>query len=428
MTLLRHRRWTLAAAAAALAATAWCVAASGPDAHAAPRRARRAPPVLPAWSVVGNHVLDVDVGVVDLTGQYTFTLAAEPGSASLTYEAGRIRGGGSVGLTFFGLKGTTSLDEADVQHAAISDDPRVPTFRFDATVAPTGIDLEGTATAAAGFAGLAEAFDGPVTFRRVARTAPARTFRLTLPLTMDRKGVVRGLRDDGGRERRATLRLFGSKVLEGGVVRGKVVTSADGLSTTANLKVRGKGWTVVLDGPVDADGFHAAADIRAAGFVFDDRGLTVPVGPGPEPPPPPPPPPPANLLAGATARIVGNQITVTRRNVTQKFWKSLGRGTDLTVEFPGSILGAPGETLVADSGSAGGASPVRFAAAIGRTNWGAFGPGGSMTLKIPRGSDGNLIFSTTPGQSLRVLCQGTIADAGGRTRTVDVLLEARVEP
>jgi hypothetical protein len=200
-----------------------------------------------------------------------------------------------------------------------------------------------------------------------------------------------------------------------------VKTNATDGTTTAKVKVMGRGWRVVLDGPVDEQGFHAAADVRAVGFALDDVPVTLDVGPGPEPPPPPPPPDPPNLIAKGTARIVAGQVQISRENAPSKFF---GSGADVNVDFPVSDVGQT--SFAATPATSGGATPRRFYVTLGAKTYGTAGPGGSVNLSIRRDPGGSLIFSTTPGKTIEVVCQGQVADAAGRTKPVDVIVRATV--
>jgi len=418
MHVRRLPRFALLAALAALGAAAAWVASTVPDARAA-----RAP-VLPAWSIEGEYDQPIPVGFASLAGKYDFTLDSRPGTLSLSFDSkARLTGGGGIDLTFYSVSTETTVDEGGAQHLRVMNAPRNPTFTFDGVVQANGIDVAGTAWHADGFAGIAGDFEGPMTLRRLYPLQAYRNFILRMTTRMDTRGRVRGETDGEGKELTVRLDVFAEKILTGGRVRGRVRTSRVDGTTKTTLNVRGKGWRVFLKGPVDETGFHAVATIRAAGFVLKGVEFDLPVSPGPEPPPPPPPPPPANQIGKCVAKISGSNVTITRENAPRKFF---GRGADLTCDFPLAILSAQDETLVADPTTAGGVAPVRFFVRVGARSYLASSSGASVTLHVPRDNSGTLRFSTVPGKTMYLECKGSIRDASGRTKAVDVILEAVV--
>jgi len=149
--------------------------------------------------------------------------------------------------------------------------------------------------------------------------------------------------------------------------------------------------------------------------------MDLPVEPGPEPPPPPPPPDPKNLFGRAVARIVAGQVQIHRDNVPSKFF---GTGADVSLEFPTSVVGDA--SFVASPATASVPGPKRFYVKLGARTYGTAAAGGSVTLSVRRDLKGNLLFSTTPGKTIEVVCKGAIADASGRTKDVDVIVRATV--
>jgi hypothetical protein len=162
---------------------------------------------------------------------------------------------------------------------------------------------------------------------------------------------------------------------------------------------------------VDEDGFHAAADVVAGGFRVTGASLVLPVQDGPEPPPPPPPPPPKNLVTGAVARSVGGQVTISRRNVAEKFF---GAPAEVTLVFPASLAN---QAFHADPSSFQGLAPRRFSVRIGSRTY--------QTQTSP--GDVSVTFRRYDAQVVEATCTGTVVDDRGRTKTVDLILQATFE-
>jgi hypothetical protein len=389
--------------------------------------------VLPAWDLTGAHDLELPTGFASLHGKFLFgsldvnrtTLEGRSGSFDMRYDASaRLAVSGFLDdFTFLSLEGTWAVVDGGVHTVTLLEDARRPRFRFDGTVQPGGREIRGTYDRSEGFLGLT----GTTADREFVLTldpalpTPPDRFRLRTTLTMDRRGVVKGGRGPDGKEVKVRLDGYGGRVFEGGIARGRVRTSRTDGTTTAAVKVRGRGWSVRLDGPVDESGFHALADVKAGGFVLTDVPATLAVRPGPEPPPPPPPPDPPNLIPKANARIVGGRVLLSRENAPSKFF---GTGADVNLEFPTSVVGAA--SFVADPTTSSGVAPRRFYVTLGTRTFGTAAAPGSVTMSIPRDLQGNLVFSTIPGKTIEVVCSGSVADASGRTKSVDVIVRATV--
>lgn len=401
---------------AALAAAAACAAAIGAPATSSAAPRAKAAPVLPAWDPTGNHDLAFDPGYESVAGRYRIAFEGKSGTIDVNYaaDASKLLAGGVFDdFTLVTLAGGWSAT-GGTQTVNLADAPKKPQFTFTGAVDADHRDVSGTYVRADGYLGLGNAVTAPLVLDRQTPVNVETTFRLRFQPSMDRRGVVRSRLGDDGRELRATLDAFAGRSFDGGLVRGRVVTKKSDGTTTARIRISGKGWTVRLDGPVDADGFHAVADVSAGGFVADDVALTIPVVEGPEPPPPPPPPPPKNLLTKGVARIVAGRIEIVRESTPKKFF---GKAGDLHVEFPTSDAL---QTVVADPSTATGASARRCYVLFGAKSYGTATAPGTVTLEIRR-------YSTTPGQTIEVLCTGTVADVTGRTKPVDVLLQAVVQ-
>lgn len=379
---------------------------------------------LPEWSLTGIYDLPFDAGFQSVAADYEVAFEGASGTLSVGYtEKGALSVGGFLeapdGATFVRLSGAFSVGTDGKQTVTIAEPVKRPRFRFEGVVDDVRGDIVGSYTRSDGFAALTGPAEGPLTLAKTPPAAGSSTWRLRARTTMDRKGVVRnGLAQDGTSQDFARLTLFDGRELLGGRIKGRVrtkVVDSTTSTTTATMKIRGKGWRADFTGPVDADGFHATGRVSGGGFVAEGARLTFPVVEGPEPPPPPPPPPPKNLLTRGSASIVAGQVTLFRANVPRKF-KPLAGG-DLTVQFPTSDANL---TVVADPMSASGPSPRRCFVDFGRKTFGTATSPASVTLEI-------LEFSTIPGQQIEVLCTGTVVEPSGRKRTVDVLLQCTVE-
>jgi hypothetical protein len=398
----------VAAVAAAVAAAAGLAAPRG---HAAP---------LPAWSVDGEHDLTVPTGFRSVSGAYEFVLGegddAATAGLSLSYDQrARLSGGGVISgataFSFYSLRGQWTWDAGTgQQEVRLEEATRRPRFTFVGVQAPDGGHVTGTYERSDGFAAMAGNGSGPLVLARQ-DTKGGNTFRMHFQARMDAKGRVKGgLESDGKTEKRGWLLVHGGTLLEGGKVRGQVKTrKRDGL-TTGKVKVKGRGWQVVLVGPLDEDGFHALAKVKAAGFLLKDVPLRLAVKEGPEPPPPPPPPKPKYFLSGATATVVGASVEVRHGSVPKRFF---GKQGDLTVQF-GS--GDQSATVTADPSTwSGVATPRRFFVQVGgRTFSTEFAPGGVELVNVRAGS------------VLTVRARGQVVAPNGKVKTVDIELEAVV--
>ena len=383
---------------------------------AAPAVALRKAPPLPAWSLVGTYDMPVDVGFVSLLGSYDFDLDGNAGFVSLAYDPkARITGNGLVGSTFFSAFATSSVGEDALQHVSIVDAPKNPAFTFDGVVESNGRDLVGHYVRSNGFGGLVGTAEGEITLRRTQPTFIPSNFRLRLTTTMDRKGRVRGAVGPDRKEIRAAIDVYPARTLDGGVVRGKVTTRASDGTTSASLKITGKGWLITMKGPVDVDGFHAVARIRAGGFDVPNVAIVLPVTEGPKPPPPPPPPDPDKnrRVTGAAAQVVAGSVRVSKSRLPTKFF---GAPANVTIDFPSAGIGAP---MVADPASASTLTPTRFFVKIGSKTYGTGTAPGLVTLTVRQ-------YSPSPGGGIEVLCQGKVADASGRTKNVNLVINAVV--
>src|SRR5205085_959663 len=132
-----------------------------------------------------------------------------------------------------------------------------------------------TYTRSDGALGIATGGSGNLTITRTDGTA-ASAFDLDFRTQMDTRGRVKGFVAVDGKETKATLKVYGFRLIDnvrqprlfdGGRIRGKVVTHRDG-TTSGSLAIVGKGWSVKLAGPIDSDGFHALATVKAGGFVL----------------------------------------------------------------------------------------------------------------------------------------------------------------
>lgn len=391
---------------------------------------RRKAPVLPDWSIVSDNDVRLSPGFASLEGSYEFTVGERSGSLQLAYGPnGDLAGTAFIGTSFLQVSASYEVDDEGVQQVWIADFPAGPGFEIRGAVSADARRIVGTYSHAGPYLDFTEPGSGSVTVYRLTPLFIPDTFRCIFSMSMNRKGAVTGQRDDKGRERRATFELYRNVRVEGGLVRGKVKTDTVLGTTTANVTIKGKvgrrPWKVTLAGPVDEAGFHALADFDVEGWKLTGIPFELPSQPGPEPPPPPPPPPPRNQLGQATAVVVGSQVTIERANVPVKFgW---GRGSDATAQFPLTILDESDDALVADPTTSGGAAPVRFFVQIGNVVYGTASPGGSVTLTIRRDPGGNRLFSTTRGQQMQILCQGTIAAVSGKRKKVDALLVATVQ-
>lgn len=365
------------------------------------------PRVLPGWSLVGTYDLQVPTGFASLEGRWDFTLFGIEGNLGFSYDkTARIEAFGTHGLgTFVNYAGTWSVDEEGRQHVLLLDRPKNPVIRIEGVVSEDARTITGAVPVGQG--------SEPVTFRRVTPPTVPTTFRLRLDTTMNRRGFVRGRPLGRGKEALARLDTFDGRTFTGGRIRGRVLTTETDGPTTALVRIRGKGWSAVLSGPVDEAGFHAAVDLRAGGFVVDDAPMVLAVEPGPEPPPPPPPPPPKNLVADGVARRDGNHFTISRQRVPSRFF---GAVSNITAEFDLADSVTPVHATPENFNSG---TPRRVYVKVGTKNYGTSNAPGDVLIEVRE-------FTTIPGNTIEILLTGKIADTAGRTKNVNVLLQGKL--
>jgi len=374
--------------------------------------------IYPGWTLVGDYDVAFDPGFVSIAGSFSFPLGGGTSSITLAYDGkGHVSGGGeSANFTIFALAGASTVDPTtQEQHVHLADALKNPQFTFDGIVSPAGDFIVGTYVKHAGYLDYPGEEAGPLTFQRTVNVADTE-FSLALATRMDVKGRVRGKFAQGSHlETKATLSIYGGRTFTDGKIVGRVKTDALGY-TVCNLKVLGRGWRIVMTGPVDVDGFHATCDIYAGGFVVHGVKLVFSVLAGPTPPPGPPPPPPKNLLTNATAEIVNGQVTITHTEVPSKFF---GVPAGITIAFP---VADGLSTVVADSTDASGTAYRRCIVTAGSTIYGtASAPlGGGVTIQIRK-------LTTVRDGQIEVLATGKVFTAGGRAKSVNVLVQALVQ-
>ena len=377
---------------------------------------------LPEWSISGVYDEHLPTGFANLAASYKVRDPASNilGTLTLGYDPQvQVIGSGVYGFTFYSVKGTWQVGEDGVQRIQFNDSPKTPSFTFDGAMDAQGRDVTGAAVLSNGFGGSTGVQNVQLRLERNDLGTKLDNFRLRFTSVMDKKGRVRGVRGPDRKETRATLAVYGGQLLEGGRIRGRVVTKKLDGTTSAKLKIVGKGWFVKMDGPVDESGFHALVDIKAAGFVLVDRPYDLPVEPGPAPPPPPPPPPPKNLLTGATATVVGSHVTITRSNVPKKF--GFGKRSSLTVEFETSDADSganPDLSVDASPATSQGAAARRVIVTSGNRTYGT--ANSTVTLS------GLRRYQEDSTQKFEVLCTGTVSDGNGHSKSVNVLIRAPV--
>jgi hypothetical protein len=383
--------------------------------------------ILPAWTVGGNYAVQLPPGFSSLASEFSFPIG--DGSATLTFtydDKGLLHGSGvaqtSLSIDFYGVVGNYTVDPVTgVQHVHVAQDTKVPLFTFDGDLEADGGDLVGTYSRGEGFAGIPGTQTAVAV--RLARKNGAKgvtSFALAMKASMDVKGRIKGTLDvDGKTENRATLTVYGNRVLADGKIRGKVKTLRDG-TTNASITIKGPGWTLSMTGPVGADGFHATCALKGGGFNVSRIPVLFYVTAGPPGPPPPPPSAPKNYLGGATATIQSGQVTITHTNVPSKFF---GATAGLTLVYPTSdaptVTG--GIALVhANPSNASTATPRRCIVSVSGTTYGTAQVPADVTFEIRSPITG-------PGGTIRVLATGTVVAANGRKKTVNVLVEAIVQ-
>ncbi len=379
----------------------------------------------PEWAVTGTHVVRLAPGVASLEGRYAFDLGPFTGNLTLGYDGpGRVRGAGTTGefgSFIYAVEGTWDVDDASGRtHVRVQDSPRDPTFVFDGVLNAAATALVGTYRREPGFAASDDSASGDLTLTRTPPGPAPAEFVLQFDAVQAPNGkVVPALLGGTAKAARSevTLQTFGES-LTGGRLTGKVRTLRDG-TTRGALRVKGKGWRAKLDGPLDADGFHALVDVKTPLFRYDDVPATLAVVEGAEPPPPPPPPPARNELYGAFARIRAGQVEITHDAVPKSFF---GKAGTLTIQFPSAVT--QGATLHATPATSGGNAPVRFFVTLSNgTTYGTANDPADVALQLRT-------LTYTLGDTLVVACSADAAHgattAEGASKAVDVVVFARV--
>ncbi len=372
---------------------------------------------VPDWSVDGEYLLDMEVGVATIEGRYGYDVGEFNANLLLAFDGpGKLSGGGTagqVGNFIYTATGTWGIDEATGRtRVSIA----TPGFTFDGVVAENGLGIDGTHTREIGFGGGTESSSGPLTLGRTPPSSAPDTFVLFMRLAQNKRGRIKAAKvQEAGRARpsEATLQIWGGDALGKGKVKGKMRTDASGV-TTGTLRVKGKGWSVEMTGPVDQDGFHAVADVHTPLIDIDDVAVTIPVIPTPDKPPPKPPPPPKNQIDLATAFIQNGRVEIFRGGVSKRFF---GAKVDMTIEFPDSV--GTGFT-VADPLTNGGADGKLFSVV---TNKGKV----YDTTRIPAAVTIEVLaFTTVRGETIRLRATGKVVAENGKTKNVNVIVLARV--
>ncbi len=398
--------------------------------------------IWPKWSVAQTTVLDVDPGFKSLAGPFTFSLPDGEGSAAigLNYDAkAHLTAAGqftdqSGAPTLFALVGSYVPDlETGGQAVHFADATKNPQFTIDGNLSVDGSVIVGTFQRKSGYFGISGDESGAITLTRTG-AAPASFFPLSLALRMDDHGRIFGAPTTVGTKTMAataSATLYGTHFVKdhyennavlGGRIGGSVKTRSDGTSTGV-LTISGPKWKARLAGPVDAAGFHATCSFSGGGFVVSGLSVTLPVVPGPTPPTPPPTQkPPPNQLTGAAATIVGGAVTITSTNVPKKFF---GAVAGLTIQFPQSdfFTTVNGHAIVhADPSDASTPAPNarRCIVSVGGATYGTANTPADVTLDVDR-------LEAIQGGRIELLATGTVATADGKTKSVDILVEAVVQ-
>ena len=375
----------------------------------------------PQWTVAGEHVLTLPVGVRSVAATYVYDVNDVSGNIVVEYgrKQGTVVVGGTAGDQipfFYDGDGTWSRDEATGRTRVVVD---AGGLTFDVVHDEQGRRLEGTYEMLAGFGGAAANASGAISLTPVPFEAASDEFSLQLILEQKRNGKVKAVRaSEAGTSRRvaATLSLFDSVFLDRGKVKGKVKVGRDG-ATTGKIKVKGKTdgrrWSVLLEGPVDETGFRALADVRTPLIDLDGVPVTLAVTEAPDAPPPPAPPPPPNQVDEGTADVAAGQVTITRGGVPKRFF---GKKTRVVIELPTSV-GEGSATAVPATASIG--TPVRFVAEVGTKVYDTANQGSSVELDV-------LEMTLVTGQRVTVRCTGTATTADGDSKPVDIIVVSRI--
>ncbi len=371
----------------------------------------------PAWVLDGQRVVAIEAGVGSLAGRYGYDLGPFFANVSLAYDGrGKLSGGGLAGTSIYNVSGTWGVDPATGRAAVhLEEVSPTPKLVFDGVQSEDLLRIDGTYTRVAGFAGISEAAAGPLSLGRTPPVPAETAFTLRFSARQSGGGKIsNAVRTVAAKREKvlASLEIFGDEVLESGKVRGKLKTDRAGFST-AKLQVKGKGWSVKMTGPVDADGFHATATVKTPILNLEGVLLELPAEAAPDAPPPPPPSVPEDFLDGAFARIEAGQITITRGNVPKRFF---GKSSDLTIRFPATV--GAGVTSCTPL-TAGGANPRLFLVEQGNKAFGTALEPANVQLDITT-------FSTQTGQTIRLRATGTTVRDDGKTKTVDVDILATI--
>jgi hypothetical protein len=391
---------------------------------------------LPAWELEGQYDNEIPAGFESLASTYAFPVEGQMLLTTFVYDGrGGIFGSSTIdgpeGFTFFSLSGSYDIAADGSQTVHIEEVVKKPRFSFEGTMdADTG-DLNGTFSQQDGFLGFEGAQSGPMTFLRADMRPRDFGFDLRFEPTQDGKGSVRGVPVVLGAkvpESTASLVVYGGVSLIAGKIRGKVKTRKDG-TTTGKLRIKGryrklprpangtdrvkiKPWSVKLDGPVDEDGFHAIAQVKGLGFTLRDVAVTLPVVEGPPEPPPPPPPPPKNFQAGGTAEVEGDKVVLHHTGVSARFF---GKKAEVLFRFPFEV-----GTHTAVPATFPGPVQIQTIVTIGKRTYSTQHPSASVTIEV-------IDLNNVPGGFIRVRATGTVLTDAGKSKAVDMILEALVE-
>lgn len=371
----------------------------------------------PEWTVAGEHLLDLETGVASVEGRFGYDVGEFNANITLALDGpdGLLAAGTSAGQfpTIYTATGTWGRDEATGRTRVTI---VASGFSFEGVMDVAGNSIVGTHSRLPGFGGGSESSSGPLVLGRTPPGGSPDTFALLALLAQNGRGKITGtkVRESGRTKRsKASLRLWNDDLLENGKIKGKLKVDGDG-NTTGTLKVRGKGWSVNMAGPVDQDGFHALADIRTPLLDVEDVAITVPVTDVPDLPPPPPPKPPRNQIDLATAFFDGGQLEIFRGGVAKRFF---GKKVDLTIRLPsdagtGFSLADPNTALLPQS------TGFSVTDSKDRT-WGTATEPGSVNIEV-------LEWTTVRGETIKLRANGKIAGPSGSTKKVNVIVLARV--
>jgi hypothetical protein len=377
-------------------------------------------PALPDWDLSADHMIEFPTALQSIDGAYDADFAGLTGVLNVSYRDDGVivaSGGltGDTGLNFVGFVGRASVDESGEQVIELLDRFKKPDFHFTGRLVNDDRDIVGSFEAKAGFAGAPTDTSGPMELLRRGNETGKTGFMLDLPILQAFKGKLSSPINLAGDERRAMLTLFGGQALTGGRVKGKLKTRAKDGTTKAKVKVKGKGWSIKLAGPVDEDGFHAVAQLKTPLYRLKDVPLTLDVIEGPDDPPPPPPPDPKNLLKNARARIELGQVEITHSKLSKKFF---GKTARLTVRFP--FAAAVAGPVTADPTTFPGPEPAQVIVALGKNVYTTQLADSEATLTAQ-------VLNTAPGRAIEILLTGELFNQKGKRKPLDILVRATLE-